>query len=179
MKDWVKTTIWVVICFCLVSAFIGIFELFSFLQLAGQRVQNIGIGNETRTYFTANTAVDIVCAVASITMIVVTAIVIAKGGKNKKLIIVLLAVVLATSVLLAVFPFFTIEILKNREFAAVRYDGMIYYAEFTHYQAFLSATLSTFLPIMISAGAILGYYLFNAKKQEATQSNAPETATKE
>ena len=179
MKNWVKTVIWAVVGFCLVSALAGIFELFAFLQVAGQRIQNIGIDTITREYFTDNTIAAAVCAIVSVAMIVITVITMTKGSKNKKLVVALFALVLAISVFFIVFPFFTMEILKDEKFNAVRDDGMMYYPEYTHYQAYLSSTLSTFLPLLIAAGAGLGYYLFNVKRQNTAQCTTAETKSSE
>ena len=168
MKDWVKTTLWVIIGFCMVSALAGIFQLFAFLQVSGQRVQGLWISDETMSFFTVNTAVTVACAVAAVALIVFVIVELAKGSRNKKLIIAILAVVLVIAIFFAVYPFMTMEMLKNEKYESFRDDGAMYTEDYSHCESFLSAALSTFLPILISAGTALGYFLFNAKKPNAT-----------
>ena len=170
MKDWAKTVIWFVICFCMISALAGIFELFAFLQQCGIQLKDMFINDKTRALFNTITPVTLVCAVAAIAMIVITVIILVKNGKNKKLIVPLLVVVLAVSIFFTAFPYLTVEILKNPQYDNFNSDKRFYYPEFTHSQQYLSATLSVFLPLLIAASTMLGYHLYNVKIQKSVQS---------
>ena len=169
MKDWVKTVIWVLIGFCLISAFVGIFELFAFLQTCSHQVRNLEINDKTKTLLIVATAVSIVGAVASVAIIAVTIKTIVKDVKNKKRIVARLVAVLVVSILLIVLSFLSLELLRIEAFGAVSGWNSMYYEEFSHCQLYLSAALSTFLPLLVAAGTELGYYLFNLKKQKAEQ----------
>lgn len=75
------------------------------------------------------------------------------------------------------YAFLTPTILKISIFKAYNSYGELYYAIYAHYETYLSAALSTFVPLLIAAGILLGYWLYTKKHltQEGTDvTTAPE-----
>ena len=175
MKDVKKTVLWVLVGFCMISVIAGLFSLFAFLQMATMDIDSIGLGKAEEKFFTASTAVAVVCAVACVAFIIYTAIQFLKNNQpeKSKLVSAFLIVTIILSAVFIVYPFLTPSIFKldNDTFMAYKTDfftgktDILYYSTFLHYQTYLSAILSTFIPLLISSGLILGTVICRKKFQ--------------
>ncbi|MDE7439262.1 MAG: hypothetical protein K2N23_01960 [Clostridia bacterium] len=170
MKDWKKAVIWALVGFCLIIVVMGIFELSSFLQMALTRNSSIGIGKNVRNFYTYVTISALVCAVC-VALIVVMAVFFAKNNERDtcKLILAFLIIALVISLFFVVFSFCTLSIFKGKEFHSFNSYEEIYYDNFIYYQTYLSAMLSTFVPLLIAGGLVLGYLIYGLKSKKSEE----------
>lgn len=175
MKDVKRTVLWVLVGFCIISVLVGIFNLFAFLQMSTTKITQVGIDEEESTFFMANTLAAILCAILCVALVFVAIMKVLKNGGSEKpkFILGILIAALVISVLFVVYPFLTPTILKagNDTFDSFNDYGYFYYSTFAHYQSYLSAALSTFIPLFIAAGLVFGNVIcrINFQKPEETQ----------
>lgn len=177
MKDVKRTVLWVLVGFCMISVLISLFNLFAFLQMETTKINQISIDDAESTFFTVSTIAAIICAIVGVALVGLATIQFLKHNKPEKSqsVLVLLIAALVICIIFVVYAFLTPTILKagNDTFDSFGSDGYFYYGSFTHYQSYLSATLSTFVPLFIAAGLVLGNVICRVKFQN------PETAEPE
>lgn len=172
MKDWKKAVLWALVGFCMISAVVGVFNIVSFLQMETLDITTLYV-EETRPFYLSVTSISLLCAMTCIAFVIVTVVFFAKNaeGAKKKLINGFLIAVVTASAFFIVFAFCTQFVLSVEDFNAFNEYNEMYYSDFVNYQSYLSAMLSTFLPLLIAGGILLGYmrYLFKTKNSEATE----------
>ncbi|MCH5154255.1 MAG: hypothetical protein J1F71_03490 [Clostridiales bacterium] len=170
MKDWKKAVLWTLVGFCMISVIVSIFGLVAFLQMAATEISSIFIVESERSLFVISGALAVVFAVVCVVLIAVVIMFIAKGKQlhSLKLMIVFLVVTFVISLFFTIFAFCTVPILEKDNINLYRYT-VFFYGTFVHCQSYLSAVLSTFVPLMIADGILLGYLIHTKKqKQEGT-----------
>ena len=172
MKDWVKTVVWVIIGMCAVSAFAGIFELFSFLHRCQYTVISLSIANKIEEFWINNTIPAVILAFAVAVLLVAVLVISIKGGTHaKKTILGLTITATVISLFFVIFPF-CVQLLFSREFMSESTSDFNS-TSYLYYQQYFSAALSTFIPLLIAAAAELGYFLYNAKKNKPAKADVP------
>lgn len=180
MKDIKRTVLWVLVGVCMISVLVGIFNLIAFLQMSTTKITQVGIDEAESTFFMANTLAAILCTIAGVAFVFVAIMKFLKNSVNEKpnLILGLLIAALAICVVFIVYSFIMPAILKagNDTFDSFNSYDKIYYSTFLHYQTYLSAVLSAFLPLFIAAGLVLGNVICRIKfqKPETVETAAPE-----
>ena len=170
MKDWKKSVLWTLVGFCAISVIIGIFNLFSFLQTESTDITSIGIEKTARDFYIGITVAAIACTVVAVALIVTTVIYFAKNKEcdKRKFIFNSMITIIVVSAVFVVFAFCTQYVLKADTFEAFGDEsGRFYYNDYYHYQTYLSAMLSTFLPLLIAGGIIFGYLIYSKKAQNS------------
>ncbi len=173
MKDWKKAVLWTLVGFCMISAVASVFSIISLIQMLTLDLTSRNINEEARQVYLGLTSAELVCAIACISFIVVTAVFFAKKreGDKKKLTFGFLIATVVISAALIVFAFFTLFVFKHKKFGVFGSwsNGSVSSTHFVYYQTYLSAMLSTFLPLLIAGGIILGYLIYGAKKQKSAE----------
>ena len=181
MKDWIKTVIWVLVGFCMISVAAGIFNIAAFLQMIQLKIYNFGINDDARTLFTVNSTFALLLSIACVAITVVVIILSAKsdGAKYVKPLIVLMIIVFAISLFFLIYSYGTLPILEGntKNFTGSVYDSnknqSFIYNVFVHYQTYLSSLLSTFLPLMIADGLLCGYLICIIKQRKRDKLSQP------
>ena len=181
MKDVKRTVLWVLVGFCMISVVMGIFNQFAFLQIVTTDISSLSTaGGKEENFFAISTISSIVCTLLGVAFVFVAFKKFLKDEKtgNLKCVFGFLIAALAISLIFIVYSFLTLTILKAGSDAleTCTGDGYLYYSAFVHYQTYLSATLSTFIPLFISAGLILGNAVCRIKfqKPEVAENAEPE-----
>ena len=174
MKDVKRTVLWVLVGFCMISVLAGVFNLIAFLQMVTNNISSLSTaGDKEEIFFTASTIAAILCAIISIAFVFVAIMKLLNnsGSEKSKFIFGLLIAALAICVLFIAYSFLTLTILKaGNDVFEVVYNDYLNYSAFVHYQSYLSAALSTFIPLFIAAALVLGNVVCRMKFQN------PETA---
>lgn len=170
MKDVKKTVLWVLVGFCMISVVVGLFNLFEFLQMATIKIGSISLGKNEAKFFKGNAVATVILAVLAVALVAASFTLFLKHKKceKSKAVLVLLIVALVICLFFIVYSFCVPTILKNGNSKYNSYNvyGDLYYASFVHYQTYLAAALSTFIPLFIAAGLILGNVICRAKFQK-------------
>ncbi|MCH5155121.1 MAG: hypothetical protein J1F69_00795 [Clostridiales bacterium] len=170
MKDWKKAVLCSLVGFCLISAIVGLFGLITFLQMSTTKIFSLRIADEERTLFVVTSVLSLVFAIGCIVLIAIVIMFFVKGKQLQffKIVRILLAVISAVSVFFTIFAFCLPSILniilKSNVDYILEFD--LEYTSFVHYQSCLSAILSTFIPLLIADGIIIGYLIYTKVKQK-------------
>lgn len=182
MQDVKKTVLWVLVGFCMISVLVGIFNLIAFLQMSTTKISQISLEDAESTFFMANTLAAILCAILCVVLVLIASMKFLKNGVSAKpkFILGLLIVALVICVLFIVYPFLTPTILKagNDTFDSFSGSGYFFYGTFSYYQSYLSATLSTFIPLFIATGLVLGNVICRIKFQKPAEAEHTEPENK-
>ena len=178
MKDVKRTVLWVLVGFCVISAFFGIFNLFASLQMLTTKISQLGIWGNGKTCLMGSTIAALVCAILCLVAVVLATVFFIKS-KHSKMNVLILILIIATaviSVFFTVYPFLIPTILKaiDDKHNPLYYEGTLSYSIFVHYQTYLSAALSTFLPMLVSSGLVLGNVICRAKFQKQDEVEEPK-----
>ena len=182
MKDVKKTVLWVLVGFCMISVLVGIFNLIAFLQMVTNNIYSLSSADgKEEIFYTASTIVAMLCAILSVAFVFIASMKFLKNGGSEKpkFILGLLIAALAISVLLIVYSFLTLTIIKVGDGVLCElYEGYLDYAIFVHYQTYLSAALSTFIPLFVAAGLVLGNVICRMKFQKPEEVEHTEAENK-
>lgn len=180
MKDVKRTVLWVLVGFCMILVLVGIFNLIAFLPMVTNNISALSdAGGKEETLFTASAIVTILGAILSVAFVFVASMKFLKNGvgEKSKFILGLLIAALVLCVLFIVYPFLTLTIIKVGDDVFYElFGGYLDYGTFVHYQTYLSAALSTFIPLFIAAALILGNVICRLKFQnpEVTKHTEPK-----
>lgn len=171
MKNVKKAVFWVLIGFCIISVISSLLSLFSFLQMTTFKIKNLEISDTMRSFFKNNTITALILGIVGVVLVAVLGVLLTidKGDKITKYIIaaILIVAIISISIYFIVHAFYTPSIFKgdNDKFESFdktfnknenTYTWWFKYPSFVNYQSYLSAVVSTFLPLLIIAGLMAG-----------------------
>lgn len=168
MKDWKKAVLWVLVGYCIISVAAGIFGIISFVQMAELHISNLGMSDAARTIFADNSAWALALSIVCVVLIAI-AIALSAKCKNAKYtipIIAILIAIFAISLFFVIYSYCTLPALEDATSNRNAKDTTFAYTTFVHYQTYLSAMLSTFLPLLIADGLILAYIIYTTVQQK-------------